>query len=502
MDQNNGGIIGKINTPTTTVASGVWSLDSQFESQSGSTWPLAFPQTTFTNSVRMDGDQSDDSLSRSISGVSTTKFSLSFWTKYAAVQGIGSEAPILFSSENNSSDYITFQLNASNQIDFQFQGTQNRRITNRVFKDPSAFYHFLVVIDTTESTASDRLKIYVNGSQETSFATSTTNVSQSANISPLDETLNYSIGTYNGQSSDFCYDGYFSEFIAVYGQALTPSSFGVFNTVSNVWEPRAYTGTYGSNGFKLNFSDSSNLGDDTSGNGNDFTVNNLTSVDQSTDTRSNNFATMNVIDNYIQGATFSEGNLKVVTGASGKYSPTLSTIGVSQGKWYCEIELDATGGSGAIVGVLAKQVTGQALIGDDANGVAYLLYDGQKRTGGTSSSFGDTLANGDIVGIALDLDNNKVYFSKNGTFQASGDPAGNSNGISVTAPASTDTGFYFIGVQDAGNGSPGTTYKVNFGSPPYSISSGNSDANGHGNFEYSVPSGYFALCTKNLAEFG
>ena len=190
MDQNNGGIIGKINTPTTSVASGVWSLDSQFESQSGSTWPLAFPQTTFTNSVRMDGDQSDDSLSRSISGVSTTKFSLSFWTKYDAIEGVGSEAPILFSSENNSSDYITFQLNASNQIDFQFQGTQNRRITNRVFKDPSAFYHFLVVIDTTESTASDRLKIYVNGSQETSFATSTTNVSQSANISPLDETLN------------------------------------------------------------------------------------------------------------------------------------------------------------------------------------------------------------------------------------------------------------------------------------------------------------------------
>ena len=110
--------------------------------------------------------------------------------------------------------------------------------------------------------------------------------------------------------------------------------------------------------------------------------------------------------------------------------------------------------------------------------------------------------NGDVVGIALDLDNNKVYFSKNGTFQASGDPAGNSNGISVTAPASTDTGFYFIGVQDAGNGTPGTTYKVNFGSPMYSISSGNADGNSHGSFEYAVPSGFFALCTKNLAEFG
>jgi hypothetical protein len=211
---------------------------------------------------------------------------------------------------------------------------------------------------------------------------------------------------------------------------------------------------------------------------------------------------MNPLDNYIQGATFSEGNLQVVTGQSGYWAPSLSTIGLSKGKWYCEIELDTIGGSGSIVGVLAKQVTANALIGDDANGLSYLLYDGQSRTGGTSSSFGDTLANGDVVGIALDLDNNKVYFSKNGTFQASGDPAGNSNGLAITAPASTDTGFYFIGVQDAGNGTPGTTYKVNFGSPIYSISSGNADANGYGNFEYSVPSGFYSICTKNLAEFG
>ena len=123
------------------------------------------------NSLRMDGDQSDDSLSKSISGVNTTKFTLSFWTKYAAVQGIGSEGPILFSSENNSSDYILFQFNTSNQIDFQFQGSQNRRITNRVFRDPSAWYHIVVAIDTTQGTAGDRLKIYVNGVQETSFAT-------------------------------------------------------------------------------------------------------------------------------------------------------------------------------------------------------------------------------------------------------------------------------------------------------------------------------------------
>ena len=505
MDQNNGGIIGKINTPTTTVASGVWSLDSQFESQSGSTWPLAFPQTTFTNSVRMDGDQSDDSLSRSISGVSTTKFSLSFWTKYAAIEGVGSEAPILFGSENNSSDYITFQLNASNQIDFQFQGTQNRRITNRVFRDPSAYYHFLVVIDTTESTASDRLKIYVNGSQETSFATSTTNVSQSANISPIDETLNYSIGRYNGQSSDFCYDGYFSEFIAVYGQALTPSSFGVFNTISNVWEPRAYTGTYGSNGFKLNFSDSSNLGDDTSGNGNDFTVNNLTSVDQSTDTPSNNFATLNSVAQWDTGGSnvYSEANLKCVL--SSNFGKATSTIGVTQGKWYMEVKQTAEniplGNGESVINVIGDPIYTTSNWNGYAQTFGLRNHNGYEYTGTTeATSQHSNWTAGDIIGVALDMDNLRVYFSKNGQWY---DGSGNWDESSPNAYISLSSSYstYFLCLT-LSHDSATETFEVNFGSPSFSISSGNSDANGHGNFEYAVPSGYYALCTKNLAEFG
>ena len=488
MNQDNGGIIGKLNTPTTTVASGVWTLQDQFEAQTSSIWPLAFPQITFTNSVRMDGDQSDDSLSRSISGVSTTKFSLSFWTKYAAVQGIGSEGPILFSSENNSSDYITFQFNTSNQIDFSFQGTQNRRITNRVFRDPSAFYHFLVVIDTTESTASDRLKIYVNGSQETSFATSTTNVSQSANISPIDETLNYSIGRYNGQSSDFCYDGYFSEFIAVYGQALTPSSFGVFNTVSNIWEPRGYAGTYGTNGFRLNFSDSSNLGDDTSGNGNDFTVNNLTSIDQSTDTPSNNFCIFNPVDipANSSGSTgtihdLSDGNL-TLTNTNSAFREARSTFYLTQGKWYWEAKSTREGGSQSQVGVVLNNYSG----GSGQRRV--YQHNAKKYDDSGSSDYGATWTTNDIIGVALNLDDGEITFYKNGSSQ----------GVAFTDLLTSidDTGW--IPTFNSYNGD----MSFNFGSPPYAISSGNADANGHGNFEYAVPSGYFSLCTKNLAEFG
>ena len=453
----------------------------------------------FNNGLNAGGDDAYMYRTNSSAGNRRT-FTLSAWIKRGAY--LNDEHPILaaadttairFSSEGGSNSKINV---------FYYDGSSfvYRVHTNAEYRDPSAWMHLVVAFDTTQSTASNRIKIYVNGTQVTSMGNSdypSENYETQFNNNVL-----HSIAR-NANSNDY-YEGYLSEVVMIDGQALDPTSFGEFDSNSpNIWKPIDVSGlTFGTNGFYLDFENASSLGADVSGQSNNFTVTNLTSVDQTTDTCTNNFATLNPLDNYIQGATFSEGNLKVVTGASGYWSPSLSTIGLSKGKWYCEIELDATGGSGAIVGVLAKQVTANAIIGDDANGVAYLLYDGQKRTGGTSSSFGDTLANGDIVGIALDLDNNKVYFSKNGTFQASGDPAGNSNGISVTAPASTDTGFYFIGVQDAGNGSPGTTYKVNFGSPPYSISSGNSDANGHGNFEYAVPSGHFALCTRNLNTYG
>tara|TARA_R100001591_G_scaffold117673_1_gene137712 strand:- start:1059 stop:2495 length:1437 start_codon:yes stop_codon:yes gene_type:complete len=460
------------------------------------------------NSCRFNNDSSDYLTFTPSSNGSRRIFTISFWFKTTTVAGGNS---YMFSTGNYSGGDGFLQIKLSNSgrltVDDYDQSGDSYNLrwttpTTVLFRDPGAWYHFVLAVDSTQGTQSNRAKVYINGVDISSSFTQTTSPSQNDDFHVNTSGQIQQIG--RSQNNNSYYDGYLAEFVMIDGSALAPTSFGEFDEdTPTIWKPINVSGlTFGTNGFYLDFENSSSLGADVSGNGNNFTVNNLTSVDQSTDTCTNNFATMNVLDNQIQGATFSEGNLQVVTGASGYWSPSLSTIGVSQGKWYCEIELDATGGSGSIVGVLAKQVTANALMGDDANGLSYLLYDGQSRTGGTSSSFGDTLANGDVVGIALDLDNNKVYFSKNGTFQASGDPAGNSNGLAITAPASTDIGFYFIGVQDAGNGTPGTTYKVNFGSPPYSISSGNSDANGHGNFEYAVPSGYFALCTKNLAESG
>ena len=486
MNQDNGGIIGKINTPTTSVASGVWSIEQQFEAQSSSTWPLAFPQTTFTNSCRYD-DGSDDYLSRTFGSSGNRKtWSFSTWVKRANLPNtnmniIGTDYTSLGEA------YLIFRPGEQLMYgQYESGGGANNYYfqTNMNFRDASAFYHILFVWDTTQSTSSDRMKLYVNGSQITSFSTS---AYPSLN---LDGVWNSNRVHYVGDDAidGTNLDGYLSETIFVDGQALTPSSFGAFNPVTNIWEPIAYTGTYGTNGFKLNYSDSSNLGDDTSGNGNDFTVNNLTSIDQSTDTPSNNFAILNHLDGGTSG-TFSEGNLKLVTAGSG-YATTRASIGVSTGKWYFEGKLIS---GNAEIGIITSDQdisNSDNPLGHSAKGYAYTNA-GAKYNNNNNSSYGDSYTSNDIIGVALNLDDGELFFYKNGTIQNSGTAAFSSLPSNTYHPAVSDD-----------SSSTACTWELNFGSPPYTISSGNADANGHGNFEYAVPSGYFALCTKNLAEFG
>jgi hypothetical protein len=293
-----------------------------------------------------------------------------------------------------------------------------------------------------------------------------------------------------------------AETVLIDGSQLDPTSFGVFNTVSNIWEPRGYAGTYGTNGFRLDFANSSALGNDVSGNDNDFTVNNLTSIDQSTDTCSNNFATWNPLDNFYGEGTTSEGNTRYTTGSTNQ-APIPATIGVSSGKWYWEVKFVSDTGGYAMIGIASSQTTANNELGHNSTDYAYVSGTGQYRNNDGYTSYGNTYTTGDIIGVALDLDNNKLYFSKNGTFQNSGDPTSGSTGtgaISITASASTSLGNYFPALSDFGGNT--VVFDGNFGSPPYTISSGNADANGFGNFEYAVPSGYFSLCTKNLAEYG
>ena len=494
MNQDNGGVIGKINTPTQTVASGVWSIEQQFEAQSSSTWPLAFPQTTFTNTCRFN-DDSTDNLSRTPSGAgSLTTWTFSTWVKRSSLTTSGQ----IFSAAPSVDDQFYFISDGTLRFYNGNAGNGTFR-TNQLFRDASAYYHLLLVWDTTNSTAADRAILYVNGSRITSFQEQN-NPSSSAS-SKINNTNVHRIGAVASSSGE-PFDGYLAETIFVDGQALTPTSFGATNPATNIWEPIAYTGTYGTNGFKLNYSDSSNLGDDTSGNGNDFTVNNLTSIDQSTDTPSNNFAVGNILDNGAdKSPVFLNGNISYSVG-SAVWRYATSTIGVSSGKWYMEQKIGSYSFAGVtdLYHITANNYAdNDSFVGSEALSVGYYSQDGKKYTSNSPSTYGDTFTTNDIIGIALDMDNGYVYFSKNGTFQNSGDPTSGSTGTGgIALPTSSNSTGTFLFMPSLHNG----TMDVNYGSPAYSISSGNADANGHGNFEYAVPSGYFALCTKNLAEFG
>ena len=245
-----------------------------------------------------------------------------------------------------------------------------------------------------------------------------------------------------------------------------------------------------------------------SGNNNDWTTANLAAIDQTSDTCTNNFATLNPLDNVQSDATYSEGNCKWATSTNSHYFWGRSTIGVSAGKWYMEFKATSIpehGYFGICVDGPDDNTTFLTNGGrNDHVEYGYKTSDGNSYNNTGDSSYGDTYDDGDIIGVALDLTNNKLYFSKNGTWQNSGDPTSGATGtgaISITAAASNGFGEYFFCCADGTAGTSGT-FEANFGNPTFSISSGNADANGYGNFEYSVPSGYLSLCTKNLGSDG
>jgi hypothetical protein len=284
------------------------------------------------------------------------------------------------------------------------------------------------------------------------------------------------------------------------GQQLTPSSFGETDTLTGIWKPKTYTGTYGTNGFYLQFKNSAALGTDSSGNGNTFTVNNLTSVDQSTDTPTNNFCTLNSLNNlsYSGSGTLTEGNLQV--SYSGGLFNTNATIAVNTGKWFWEtkgVSNMQQGTVGARIGFLVQDNTGYAsqffdggcIFGMFAHPTAGIYTN----VGSTSTirNSTPTYTDGDIIGIALDLTNNISYWYKNGTLS-----------FTYDFSALATIGSYFIcPALGNGSGSASPVFQSNFGSPMYSANS-YTDGAGYGNFSYAVPSGYYSLNTKNLANFG
>ena len=463
------------------------------------------------NSLRFnDGDS--DSLTKTFSGDGTSHDigTVSVWLKRGE---LGAEQGI-FTAGSSNRNFI--RIESGGQLTFRSVADSFHLQTNQVFRDPSAWYSIIIAWDTSQGSSSNRVKFYVNGTQVTSFGTETY-PSQNQDIKLGAGELN-AIGKDSEQTNPY-YDGYMAEFVYIDGQQLTPTSFGEFDEDSpTIFKPIDVSGlTFGTNGFYLDFENSGSLGADVSGNGNNFTVNNLTSIDQSTDTCTNNFCTLNPLTLQDSDFVLSEGNLKISIGGNNERKAALGTFGLTSGKWYWEVKYTSTTGqSFAQIGI-SDIIQGTEASSENGK-MGYFPYDygyrgetsnsnGLKTNNGNYTGYGATWGVGDVIGVAVDLDNNAIYFSVNGSFQASGavgDPTSGSSRtnatFNITAASSTGTGAYFpaIGKEDSDD----PIFEFNFGNPTFSISSGNADGNGYGNFEYAVPSGYYSLNTKNLAEFG
>jgi len=457
-----------------------------------------------SNSLRFNNDDSASMTIASLGSSSSNakKWTVSFWAKLGP--GLTAHRCVFSAGEASGGEYVQInfsdedklQIYSSNQFG-QADNTATVLRTNALYRDVSAWYHVVYAIDFTDGTAGDRIKLYVNGSRVTSFELSNNIPAQNTDNDRIGaNNIDHFVGKFVDSSSEF-FDGYLAEFHFIDGDAKASTDFGKTDD-NGVWIPKKYGGSHGNNGFYLQFKETgtsqnaSGIGADTSGNDNHFAVTNLAATDVTVDTPTNNFCTVNPLGGTNSSGkwTFSEGNTQIQQNDNGNWRATGSTMAVAKGKWYWEIEFDAGDMSEIFVGVHDSEVSLEGTNRWVAGSTLFYNHNsGEVRQDGTNTSndYG-TLTAGDILGVALNMDDNQISFYDNGSAI-----------VSNFGLSSSITGFAMpTFMSDASD----IVYKVNFGNAPFAISSGNSDANGYGNFEYAVPSGYYALCTKNLAEYG
>jgi hypothetical protein len=472
------GYVGNIITanptaPTVTSASGVWTTEQQLAAVSAGNWPgYEYP---ISRSLRFNPADATY-LNRTFSTpTDNKKWTWSCWLKRS---GFGGSGQYLIMTFPDGSNYAYINLTSSQTLELggQTGGVNFSRVTSAVFRDPSAWYSVVVVADTTLATANDRIKIYVNNVLQVLTGTAP---SQNVNL-VINTAAVHRIGAHTS-SANYYLDGYLTEINFIDGQALEPSSFGLNDPETGVWSPKRYTGTYGTNGFYLNFSDNSGttsttLGKDSSGNGNNWTPNNFSVTagagnDSMVDTPTaygtdtgvggevrGNYCTVSPLSGDTN-AVVSNGNLTVSGGTSSGNS-RFGTFGVSSGKWYFEHTMTIIGANGMVAGVTTdvNQTTG-------TNGWKGYYFNGNKYDGATASAYGASFTTGDIIGVALNMDAGSITFYKNGVSQ----------GVAFTGL----TGTYFPLIRM----STSTQADMNFGQRA---------------FAYTAPSGFKALCTTNL----
>jgi hypothetical protein len=448
------------------------------------------------NSCKFEADNTEYLERDPSSAGDRQKFTTSMWVKRTEL----GQASTIFGV------YPTSSVGNTTVMQFGFMSTDKFQLglqtyyvfnTTRLFRDTSAWYHIVVAFDTTQGTAANRIKLYVNGIQETAFDVEA--YPNQNHTTGVNFTEPHRIGTLI--SNSWYFSGYIAEVNHVDGSQLAPTDFGEFDEDSGIWIPKKFTGSYGTNGFYLDFADGSDLGDDESGNGNDFTENNIAAADQAVDTPTNNFATLNTISatstvlHARDGATILTNN-----DTSNTWQVISATIGVTSGKWYWETQKSSATGN-VLSGIAADDdpaLTTAALLGQTSEGASIAFQYNNNSIANGSGSF--TMVNGQTMMFALDMDNGALYFGKNGTWQNSSDPT---SGSSKTGASALWSSFNNKIVLPAIEVYTGHQILTNFGGyAPYAISSAASDADGYGTFEYAPPSGYYALCTKNLAEYG
>jgi hypothetical protein len=427
-------------------------------------------------------------LTRTASGGSNQIYTASCWVKRT---GLGASTTVLSTgdgSADNNARMLFIDANDKIEISYYNAGYTYEVTTNRVLRDTSAWYHLVVAVDTTQATTSNRIKIYVNGVQETSFETSS--------YPSLNATFNYnSSAQYIG---DLRGSGIYSDFVLAHfnyidGTAYDASAFGETNAASGIWTPIASPSvTYGTNGFFLKFASSGALGTDSSGNSNNFTVNG--SGTQTQDAPSNVFATMNPLINYASDPTYSNGNLKLVAGG-GAWHGSSATLAFGKGKWYWEVKLTGTMTNHFIgVQTINLAVTSAGAPMNLSGTTSFYNNDGGEMSvdgTATTNDYG-IFSSGDIMGLAVDMDAGsygQITIYKNGVAIVS-----NFNLSSNTS----DAVYPYIGGLSS-------TQEINFGNGYFgttAVASGNADGAGYGIFEYAPPTGYYSLCTKNINTYG
>ena len=420
------------------------------------------------------------------------------WSAWVKRGALGARQT-LFSDISGTTDstFIFMGFTTADNLEISAYNVQFRTST-QVFRDPSAWYHIVFVADTNNATAQNRLRIYVNNNEITSFSTNNA-VTQNSDLGINQNTAHFIA---SAASAYLPFDGYLAEVNFIDGQALTPSSFGETDTDTGSWKPKAYTGTYGTNGFYLKFSDiattsgsNAGLGKDFSGNGNYFNTNNISvtagttydaMIDSPTLTSPNvaNYCTLNPLPYYGGYTIISNGNLQFTAGSVGNWMRALATFAVSSGKWYWEVTANNTNSQmhGILTATTQSFYVGATnWVGYDTTGYAYFSDNGTKYNSNSGVSYGATYGAGDIIGIAFDADNGKLYFSKNGTWQASGDPAAGTN----AAFTGLTNGPYVPAISNSTFGSTTNVNNINFGQRP---------------FTYTPPTGFVRLNTFNLPD--